>query len=158
MDFDWLQPESSPAGVALGLGLLPYLVLVEPVLGLRSYAYLRRHRGERSRARLRVYALTLAVEGSWLVVVVLILLVSPDLGPGALGLSLPPVPCSAGPWRSRRSPCSRRSSPGSWSGHAGRSRSPVSPTCCPSHRPSAGWRGLSRSAPVSARRCSCAAC
>jgi membrane protease YdiL (CAAX protease family) len=92
VDFSWLQPEFSPAGVALGLALLAYLVLVEPVLGLRTYAYLRRQRGERPGALLRVYALTLAIEGSWLIVVVLVLLVSPDLDPGALGLSLPTGP------------------------------------------------------------------
>ncbi|MGI8622377.1 MAG: CPBP family intramembrane glutamic endopeptidase, partial [Solirubrobacteraceae bacterium] len=85
----WLQPEFSPAGIALGLSLLAYLVLVEPVLGVRTYAYLRRRRGDASRALLRVYAFTLVVEGSWIVVVGLILLVSPDLDPGALGLRLP---------------------------------------------------------------------
>lgn len=36
--------------------------------------------------------LTLAVEGLWLVLVLIILLVSPDLDPGALGLSLPGGP------------------------------------------------------------------
>lgn len=92
VDFAWMQPDFSPAGVALGLVLVAYLVLIEPVLGFRSYAYLRRHRAERSRALKRVYALTLGVEVSWLVVVVLILLVSPDLEPGALGLRLPSGP------------------------------------------------------------------
>jgi len=92
VDFPWLQPEFSPAGVVLGLALLAYLVLVEPVLGLRCYAYLRRHRRDRSDALLRVYALTLTVEGSWLVLILIILLVSPDLDPGALGLSRPAGP------------------------------------------------------------------
>lgn len=89
MDLNWLRPEFTPAGVAIGLVLLAYLVFVEPVFGLRTYAYLRRHRGQRPSVLTRVYVLTLAVEGAWLLLVGLVLLLSPDLDPGSLGLSLP---------------------------------------------------------------------
>lgn len=89
VDFPWLQPEFSPTGVVLGLGLLAYLVIFEPLLGLRSFAYLRRHRRDDPRALPRVYSRTLAIEAGWLIVVALILVVSPDLEPGAIGLSLP---------------------------------------------------------------------
>lgn len=71
------------------MALLAYLVLAEPALGRRTYAYLRRHRGERSGALVRVYVLTLAVEGAWLILIGIILLVSPQLEPGALGLRAP---------------------------------------------------------------------
>lgn len=50
-----MRPEFSTAGIAPGSGLLAYLVLLEPVLGVRSYAYLRRHRGRRPGALSRVY-------------------------------------------------------------------------------------------------------
>ncbi len=93
LDFAWLHPDFSTAGVAIGLSLLAYLVFVEPVLGVRSYAYLRRHRDDRrSRALVRVYGLTLAVQLFWLVGVVLVLVLSPRLEPAALGLSLPSGP------------------------------------------------------------------
>ena len=89
MDFTWLQPEFSPTGVVLGLALLAYLVVFEPLLGMRSFGYLRRYRSQDPRALPRVYRRTLAVEAGWLVVVALILVVSPDLDPGAVGLSVP---------------------------------------------------------------------
>lgn len=89
VDFVWLRAEFSPLGMALGLGLLAYLMLVEPVHAVRSIASLRRHRGEDPRALLRVYVRTLAIEAGWLIVVALILFVSPDLDPGALGLRAP---------------------------------------------------------------------
>lgn len=96
MDFTWLKPDFSSAGVALGLLLLGYVVVLEPLLGRRTYAYLRRYRGAGSRALLRVYVLTLAIECSWLVIIGLILLVSPELDAGALGLQLPGGPRVAG--------------------------------------------------------------
>lgn len=62
---------------------------------MRSYAYLRRYRGERPGALRRIYLLTLAVEGSWLLMTGLIVLVSPDLDPSALGLGFPAGPLLA---------------------------------------------------------------
>lgn len=89
VDFPWLRPEFSPTAVVLALGLLAYLVIFEPLLGLRSFAHLRRHRGDDPRALTRVYLRTLGTESGWLVVVALIFVVSPDLDPGALGLRHP---------------------------------------------------------------------
>lgn len=36
VDFAWMQPDFSPAGVALGLVLVAYLVLIEPVSGFAA--------------------------------------------------------------------------------------------------------------------------
>lgn len=89
VDFPWLRPEFSTAGVVLGFALLAYLVVLEPLLGMRSFAYLRSHRSDDPRALRRVYLRTLAGEAAWLVVVVLILAASPSLEPSAVGLALP---------------------------------------------------------------------
>lgn len=85
MDFGWLHPEFSTLGVSLGAVLVGYLLFVEPVLGVRTYAYLRRERGHRSDALLRVYGLTLGVQVAWLLVVLMILLAPPTSTPARWG-------------------------------------------------------------------------
>ncbi|MGB9377923.1 MAG: CPBP family intramembrane glutamic endopeptidase [Mycobacteriales bacterium] len=92
MSLPWLRPEFSPLGTVLGFTLLAYLIVIEPWLGMRSLARLRRRRGNGSAALSRVYVQTLATETGWLGMVGLILWASPGLHPSALGLRAPAGP------------------------------------------------------------------
>ncbi|GAA3763670.1 membrane protease YdiL (CAAX protease family) [Spinactinospora alkalitolerans] len=82
-------PQFSFAATVLGIVLLAYAAVGEPLLGRRAFAWLERRRHSDPRALSRFYALTIGVQWAWTAVIVVILVLSPGLDPGHLGLRPP---------------------------------------------------------------------
>ena len=82
-------PQFSVAGTLLTVLLLLFAAVGEPLLGRKAFAWLSRRRGGDARALTQVHAVTMAVHVLWGLVVLGVLLLSPDLLPSDLGLRLP---------------------------------------------------------------------
>jgi hypothetical protein len=86
---DWLAPEFTTPTAVLALALVGYLLVIEPWYGRRLYARLARDREHDAGALPRFYRQTLAIEWSWTLVVVLIVLLAPGIKFSDLGLAWP---------------------------------------------------------------------
>ncbi|GAA1453791.1 type II CAAX prenyl endopeptidase Rce1 family protein [Nocardiopsis tropica] len=82
-------PHFSFAGTVLTVLLLLFAAVGEPLLGRKAFTWLSGRRGGDVRALTQVHAVTIAVHVLWGLVVLLVLLLSPDLLPSDLGLRLP---------------------------------------------------------------------
>ncbi|WAE72590.1 CPBP family glutamic-type intramembrane protease [Streptomonospora nanhaiensis] len=82
-------PHFSFAGTVLTVLLLLFAAVGEPLLGRKAFTWLSGRRGGDVRALTQVHAVTMAVHVLWGLVVLLVLLLSPDLLPSDLGLRLP---------------------------------------------------------------------
>ncbi|WP_184584034.1 CPBP family intramembrane glutamic endopeptidase [Lipingzhangella halophila] len=83
------NPEFSLIATVLAVLLLMYAAIGEPLLGRRAFAWLQARRQTHPRALLRFYAVTIAAQWLWAAAIVVILLTSPGLTPGHLGLRAP---------------------------------------------------------------------
>ncbi|WP_433698310.1 CPBP family glutamic-type intramembrane protease [Nocardiopsis sp. CA-288880] len=82
-------PHFSFAGTVLTVLLLLFAAVGEPLLGRKAFTWLSGRRGGDVRALTQVHAVTMAVHVLWGLVVLVVLLLSPDLLPSDLGLRLP---------------------------------------------------------------------
>ncbi|WP_053617817.1 CPBP family intramembrane glutamic endopeptidase [Nocardiopsis sp. NRRL B-16309] len=82
-------PQFSLAGTLLTVLLLLFAAFGEPFLGRLAFARLARSRHDGGRALRRLYAVTVATHALWGVLVLAVLLLSPGLGAGDLGLRFP---------------------------------------------------------------------
>ncbi|CAM3683245.1 hypothetical protein GCM10009799_42690 [Nocardiopsis rhodophaea] len=82
-------PQFSLVAMILGIVLVAYAAIGEPVLGRYAYAWLRRRRETESSALVRFYGLTIAIQWLWITLVVAILALSPSLNLADLGLRAP---------------------------------------------------------------------
>lgn len=82
-------PQLSAGGLVLAVVLAGYAAAGAPVLGWLAYRRLARRRPDDPRALSRFSLLTLAVQWSWAVVIMVVLIASPDLRGEHLGLRLP---------------------------------------------------------------------
>ncbi|MBB5432752.1 type II CAAX prenyl endopeptidase Rce1 family protein [Nocardiopsis composta] len=82
-------PQFSLVATILGVALLLYAAIGEPLLGRTAYRRVDRRRDEDPRALVRFYLLTMGVQWAWAAVAVAILLLSPELSAGDLGLRAP---------------------------------------------------------------------
>lgn len=82
-------PQFSLAGTLLTVLLLLFAAFGEPLLGRFAFARLARSRHDGGRALRRLYAVTMATHALWGLLVLVVLLLSPGLGAGDLGLRVP---------------------------------------------------------------------
>ncbi|WP_420161237.1 CPBP family intramembrane glutamic endopeptidase [Nocardiopsis sp. CNT-189] len=82
-------PQFSLVATILGVVLLLYAAIGEPLLGRTAYRRVDRRRDEDPRALVRFYLLTMGVQWGWAAAVAAILLLSPELSAGDLGLRAP---------------------------------------------------------------------
>ncbi|MBB6170253.1 membrane protease YdiL (CAAX protease family) [Nocardiopsis mwathae] len=73
----------------LGIALMAYAAVGEPILGRIAYAWLRRRRETDASALVKYYGLTIAIQWLWIAAIVAILVTSPGLGLDDLGLRAP---------------------------------------------------------------------
>ena len=88
MPWSEILPQFSFAGTLLTVLLLFFAAVGEPLLGRRAFAWLSRREGD-GRALELLYAVTMAVHVLWGVLVLAVLLSSPNLYPVDLGLRFP---------------------------------------------------------------------
>jgi membrane protease YdiL (CAAX protease family) len=86
-----LSPSPDPSALSLGIGLLvlAYLLIGEPVWGRIAYARLRRARGTDPLALVRLYRLTVLVEWPLAAAVLAVVALDPGIGAADLGLVRP---------------------------------------------------------------------
>lgn len=89
MSLTWLDPRFDAAATVITIGLIAYLVLVEPFLGRWMYRRLVERVDHEPGARQRFYAVTLAVEWTWALLVFAVIIVAPGVRAGDLGIAVP---------------------------------------------------------------------
>ncbi|WP_236567839.1 MULTISPECIES: CPBP family intramembrane glutamic endopeptidase [unclassified Nocardiopsis] len=82
-------PQFSLAGTVLTVLLLVFAAVGEPLLGRRAFRWLSRRRDDDPRALTRVHTVTIGIHALWGLAVVGVLLLSPGLSAGDLGLRPP---------------------------------------------------------------------
>ncbi|WP_199725835.1 CPBP family intramembrane glutamic endopeptidase [Nocardiopsis sp. Huas11] len=82
-------PQFSLVGTLLTVLLLLFAAFGEPLLGRFAFARLARDRHDGGRTLRRLYAVTMAIHALWGLLVLAVLVLSPGLGAGDLGLRVP---------------------------------------------------------------------
>ncbi|MEU2941527.1 CPBP family intramembrane glutamic endopeptidase [Nocardiopsis alba] len=88
MPWSEILPQFSLTGTLLTVLLLFFAALGEPFLGRRAFAWLSRKEGD-ERALGRLYIVTITIHLLWGLLVLAVVLTSPELRPADLGLRLP---------------------------------------------------------------------
>ncbi|GAB3208643.1 CPBP family intramembrane glutamic endopeptidase [Marinactinospora thermotolerans] len=82
-------PQFSTAATIIGIVLVAYAAVGEPLLGRRGFARLERRRPSDPRALTRLYRTTIGVEWTWTALIVVAVLLSPGVQAQHLGLRAP---------------------------------------------------------------------